>query len=302
MAEKTEDIAGIANIIDNSSKVTIDDLKNIDLNLIQKYYEKYSEKLLEYLPSIATAIVAFLIGLFVIKYIEKALEAFFKRTKFDEALENFIQSFIVLILKLILFVIVIGLLGVKTSSFMAVFGAMVFAIGMALQGSLSNFAGGILLLFFKPFKIGDFIESDGHKGYVINIQIFNTILKTLDGERIILPNGQVSNNTIINFSTINNRRLDLIIGIDYSDDILKAKKVLQKIVDEEKRILKNKEVIIAVSELGDNSVNLLFRSWTTNKDYWDTRHALLEKIKLTFDKEGLSFPFSQRDVHIYNEK
>lgn len=288
--------------IDDIDPISIDDIKNINIDVIHEYSKKIIGKMLEFLPTIVIAMIIFIIGLFIIKYIEKIIKSFFKKTKFDEGLENFIQSFVVIILKLILFVIVVGMLGVRTSSFMAVFGAMVFAIGMALQGSLSNFAGGILILFFKPFKLRDFIESDGQSGSVVDIQIFNTILETADGRRVILPNAKVSNNTIINHSSINIRRLDFVIGIDYSDSIDKAKSLLKKIVNEEIMILKNKEILIVISELGDSSVNILVRVWTKNNNYWITKYSLLEKIKKEFDRERISFPFPQRDIHIYNSE
>ena len=301
MNNNGEEIKNIADTVDSATK-NIESIKDIDINTAQTFIQKYTEKIIDYLPIIIVSVVVFFLGLFVIKYIEKAINAFFKKTNFDEALENFIESFLVITMKLVLFVIVIGMLGVKTSSFIAIFGAMVFAIGMALQGSLSNFAGGVLLLFFKPFKIGDVIESNDKMGTVKNIQIFNTILETPDGKKVILPNGSVSNNVITNHTDIKDRRLDLIIGIDYSDNIKKAKEILSYIAENDKRILTYKGVKIAVSELGDNSVNLLLRVWTKNEDYWDVKFDLLEKTKAAFDVEGISFPFPQRDIHLYNEK
>jgi small conductance mechanosensitive channel len=235
------------------------DLENIDTDLVIGYLEKLYDLVLGYIPTLVLALVVLLIGKFFIKYINKALTIFFAKADFDEALERFAQSFIVVGLKIILFILVFIILGVKTSSFVAVFGAMVFAVGMALQGSLSNFAGGVLILFFKPFRLGDFIVSGGHSGKVIDIQIFNTILKTSEGIRIILPNGPVSNDTIINKTNITKRRVEFIIGVSYSDDIKKVKKVLKEIARDDKRISKEEDVLVAVRNLGDNAVEILFR-------------------------------------------
>ncbi len=221
-----------------------------------------------YLPKIIIAILILVIGFFVIKYVEKALTAFFNKTKFDEALERFVQSFIIILLKIFIFVLALLVLGAQLGAFAAAFGAMVFAVGMALQGSLANFAGGVLILFFKPFKLGDYITSEGEAGKVVDIQIFNTILETPDGKKIILPNGQVSNRTIINHTNIKYRRLDLIIGIGYEDDIDLAKKILKEIADADERILNDyKETKVMVSNLGDNAVELTLRGWTKNSDH-----------------------------------
>ncbi len=273
-----------------------------DLGVLAKYKDDFVNGFWDYLPKIVLAVVILFIGFFIIKYLEKALTIFFKKTKFDEALESFIQSFILILAKIFVVVAALLVLGAKLGAFAAAFGAMVFAIGMALQGSLSNFAGGILILFFKPFRFGDYITAGGHSGQVTDIQIFNTILKTHEGKRVILANGEVSNNTIVNHTNIKERRLDITVGIDYGDDIKKAKEILKKIANSDDRILENKEKTIVVQELGDNSVNLLFRVWTKNGEYWGTRFAMIEKIKLTFDEEGISFPFPQRDVHLYQEK
>lgn len=277
-------------------------LKDIDVNFLIKYVQGIYENVLDYLPSLAVAIFVFFIGKYAIKYIDKALTIFFAKADFDEALERFTQSFIMISLKVVLFAIVVTILGVKTSSFVAVFGAMVFAVGMALQGSLSNFAGGVLILFFKPFKIDDYITSGSHSGTVSDIQIFNTILKTPEGIKIILPNGPVSNNTIVNSTDIKKRRVEFLIGISYSDNIKKVKEVLNEIAQKESRVLKEDGILVAVKNLGDNAVEIVFRFWTEKDDFWDTKYDVLETIKERFDEEGISFPFPQRDVHIHNEK
>ncbi len=270
-----------------------------EFGVIAGYISSFTEGFWDFLPKIALAILVLVVGLFIIKYIKKALFLFFQKTEFDEVLEKFLYSFIGIILKVILLVIVISILGVKIGAFIAIFGAMVFAIGMALQGSLSNFAGGVLILFFKPFKIGDYIETEGIKGIVVDMQIFNTIIETFDGQKVILPNGAVSNGTIVNWSSIQERRFDIIVKIGYKDNVEKAKEVLKRIADSEERILNKKGTTIVVQGLGDNSVDLLFRVWTKNSDYLGTKFDMIEKIKLTFDKEGISFPFPQREVHLH---
>ncbi len=220
------------------------------------------------MPRIVLAIVILFVGFFIIRYLERVLTAFFNRTKFDEALERFIQSLILILAKIFVFVLVLLILGAELGAFAAAFGAVVFAVGMALQGSLSNFAGGVLILFFKPFKIGDYITSDSYSGKVVDIQIFNTILETPDGKKIILPNGPVSNNTIVNHTDIRYRRLDLKIGIGYDDDVKKAKRILERLAKKDERIIQDrKEIRVMVDELGDNAVILLLRAWTLNADY-----------------------------------
>lgn len=273
-----------------------------ELGVWAKYADDFVNGFWDYLPKMLIAAILFFVGMFVISYVKKALVAFFKRVNFDEALERFLESFLIAVLKMILIVIVVVILGVELSSFMAVFGAMVFAIGMALQGSLSNFAGGVLILIFKPFKLGDFIQTEGVKGKVVDMQIFNTILKTADGIKIILPNGSVSNGTITNWTAIKERRLDIVIGISYDDSIKKAKSHLEKIALKDARVLENKGVKVMVKNLGDNSVDLLLRVWTKRSDYWDTKCDMLETIKLDFDKAKITMPYPQRDIHVYNEK
>ena len=280
----------------------INELKDFDLTVAEQYLEKLTNASFEYAPKVIGAVVIFFVGRFIIKYINKAVLMFFKRADFDGALESFIQSFISMGLKIALFVIIVMVLGVEGSSFFAAFGAMVFAVGMALQGSLSNFAGGVLILFFKPFRIDDFITSGGHSGTVVDIQIFNTILKTPEGIKIILPNGPVSNDTVINKTDVKNRRVDLPIGISYSDNIQKARSLMEGIAHKDDRILKDEDIMVYVANLGDNAVELNFRFWTKKDDFWTTRCDILEEVKNTFDKENISFPFPQRDIHIYNEK
>ena len=194
------------------------------------------------------------------------------------------------------------MVGIATTSFIALLGAAGLAIGLALQGSLANFASGVLILIFKPYKINDFIEAAGIKGTVHEIQVFNTVLKTPDNKTIIIPNSQVSAGTITNYSTEATRRVDMTFGIGYSDDIDKAKSVLSKLLKEDSRVLDNPEIMIVVSELADSSVNFSVRGWVKAADYWGVYFDMHEKVKKTFDKENISIPFPQTDVHLFQEK
>jgi small conductance mechanosensitive channel len=192
------------------------------------------------------------------------------------------------------------MLGVQMTSFIAILGAAGLAVGLALQGSLANFAGGVLLLLFKPFKVGDFIEAQGFSGSVNAIQVFNTVLKTPDNKTIIIPNGNLSNGAITNFTAEKNRRVDWTFGIGYSDDIKKAKEILVQLIKSDPRILDEPEAMVALSELGDSSVNFVVRAWVKLEDFWGVYFDIQEKVKLTFDEQGISIPFPQRDVHVYN--
>jgi len=193
------------------------------------------------------------------------------------------------------------MLGIETTSFIAVLGAACLAIGLALQGSLANFAGGVLILIFRPYKVGDFVEAAGQSGIVKSIEIFSTVLTTGDNKTIILPNGSISNSAVINYSTQETRRVDLVFGIGYDDDIRKAKDLLGALINADKRILKDPEPMVVVSNLGDSSVDITTRSWVNAADYWGVYFDLVENVKLAFDEEGISIPYPQTDVHLYQQ-
>jgi small conductance mechanosensitive channel len=228
------------------------------------------------------------------------MEKTMKHQNVDESLRGFLESLVGVLLKVLIILSVASMVGVQTTSFIAIIGAAGLALGFALQGSLGNFAGGVLILFFKPFRVGDVIEAQGYKGEVKKIQIFNTIIHTPDKKMIIIPNGGLSNGSLINYSSEPNRRIDMVFGIGYGDDIKKAKKVLQDLMKEDKRILKDPQPVILLGELAENSVNLYCRPWCKNADYWDVYFDLQEKGKLAFDKEKISIPYPQRDIHIHN--
>jgi len=198
--------------------------------------------------------------------------------------------------------ILASMIGIATTSFIAVIGAAGLAIGLALQGSLANFAGGVLILIFKPFKVGDTIEAQGYLGAVAEIQILYTVVNTFDNRRIVIPNGSLSNATLVNVSIYDKRRCDMTFGIHYDDDIDKAKAILKRLFDEDERSLKDPEPRICVGSLGDNSVNLMFRAWVATDDLWPYYWDMHEKVKKAFDAEGITIPFPQRDVHVYKSE
>jgi len=216
-------------------------------------------------------------------------------------LQKFLISMITVLLKVLLFISVASMVGIATTSFIAILGAATFAIGLALQGSMSNFAGGVLILLLKPFKVGDTIEAQGFVGKVHEIQIFNTIMKTFDNKMIYIPNGSLSNGNITNYSKEPIRRVDMTFGIGYGDDIKRAKEVLAGLIKEDARILKDPAPLIAVSSLGDSSVNFAIKVWCDNAEYWNVYYDMQEKVKLTFDQENISIPFPQTDVHLFKE-
>lgn len=266
------------------------------------YIEKYGQKLIDFLPSVIGSILMLLIGLWIIKMINRFIKKFFDKTEYDPTLENFIASLIRWGLKIILFVLVVTQLGVESASLITIIGAAGLAIGLALQGSLSNFAGGVLILLLKPFKVGDFISAQGVEGTVKAISIFNTKLNTVGNQLAIMPNGKLSNENIINFTEEGIRRESLTFGIGYGDDIKKAKEILLHLITEQELVLKleDRMPIVAVAELGDSSVNLMVRYWANNEDFWNLRWLVLEEGKARLEAAGISIPFPQRDVHHFN--
>ena len=251
-----------------------------------------------YGPKLIGAIITLIIGWWIIKVIQKTLRKTFEKREMEPSLRGFLNSMIGILLKVMLLVSVAGMMGVEMTSFIAILGAAGLAVGMALSGTLQNFAGGVMILLFKPFKVGDFIQAQGHMGSVNEIQIFNTILKTPDNKTIIIPNGGLSTSSMVNFSTEPRRRVDFTFGIAYGDDVDKAKEVLTKLINEDSRILQDPAPFIAVSELADSSVNLVVRVWAEAANYWGIFFELTEKVYKTFDKEGLNIPFPQMDVHL----
>ncbi len=269
----------------------LNDNKDMIMDLVTKYGLK-----------IVTAIIILIIGLWIVKMIVNAVGKVLKKRNMDDSLQGFLRSLLGGLLKIMLVIAVLGHVGIEMTSFIAILGAAGLAIGMALSGTLQNFAGGVMILIFKPFKVGDVIDAQGYIGSVKEIQIFVTILKTPDNKTIIIPNGPLSTSSLTNYSTEATRRVDFTFGIGYGDDIDKAKSVLQGLIDADSRILKDPASFIAVSELADSSVNFTVRVWANAADYWGIFFDMNEAVKKAFDKEGISIPFPQTDVHVHNVK
>ncbi len=269
------------------------------LEALAKYQDVAIEYATLYGSQLIFAIITLIIGLWVINRVARGFYRGLKAAKVEETLSLFLEKLAGTVLKVLLLLSVASMVGIETTSFIAIFGAAGLAVGLALQGSLANFAGGVLILLFKPFKVGDFIEAQGFGGTVKEIQIFNTLLYTGDRKTIIIPNGNLSNGSITNYSLSPIRRVDMVFGVGYADDLLKAKSVLQRLLDEDERILKDPTGLVAVSALADSSVNFTVRAWVNAPDYWSVFFDMHEKVKLTFDQEGISIPFPQQDVHLH---
>ena len=246
------------------------------------------------------AIVIWIIGSWIIKRVKKLLVKAMNKVEYDESLEKFISSLIVVSLRIILFIVILGNLGVETTSFAAVLAAAGLAIGLALQGSLSNFAGGVLILIFKPYKTGDFIEAQGEMGVVKQIEIFTTKLNTPDNKEVILPNGAVSNGNITNYSAEKKRRVDITMGVSYDADIKQTKDVLLKVLTDNAKVLKDPAPVILLGELADSSVNFKVRPWVQSEDYWDVYFEIMEACKIELDKASIEIPYPQMDIHKKN--
>ncbi|WP_010663704.1 mechanosensitive ion channel family protein [Marinilabilia salmonicolor] len=257
---------------------------------------------LKYGGQLLLAILTLVIGLWVISKIVKGMKKMFEAKGFDASLQSFLISLTGIVLKIMLVISVVTMLGVEMTSFVAILAAAGLAIGMALSGTLQNFAGGVMILIFRPFKVGDYITSEGHSGTVKEIQIFHTILNTPDKKTIILPNGPVSNGSTVNYSTEPVRRVDFTFGIGYNDDIDKAKEVIMSVIEKDERILKDPEPFIGVINLGESSVDLVTRVWANAADYWGIFFDMQETVKKEFDRQGVSIPFPQRDVHLFQAK
>ncbi|WP_298611546.1 mechanosensitive ion channel domain-containing protein [uncultured Odoribacter sp.] len=247
---------------------------------------------------ILTAFIVFLIGRWIVKKLNRIVIAIMEKKQVEASLFSFTKSLVSITLNFILIIIIIGVLGIETSSFIALFASAGVAIGMALSGTLQNFAGGIMILFFKPFKVGDVLEAQGQCGTVKEIQIFNTIISTPDNKIIIIPNGGLSTGIMKNYSKEPTRRVDWEFGIAYGDSYDKAKAVIERLLKADSRILSSPAYFIALNSLGESSVNIVVRAWVNAGDYWDVFFSMNEKVYQTFAEENLNIPFPQLDVHI----
>lgn len=256
--------------------------------------------IMTYGPKLLGAIVALVIGLWVIRWVLRLTTNMLTKSKVDDSLVPFLRSMIGTLLKVMLGISILTMLGIEMTSFIAILGAAGLAVGMALSGTLQNFAGGVMILLFKPFKAGDVIEAQGYTGAVKEIQIFVTILTTPDNKTIILPNGPLSNGSLINYSTQEQRRVDFVFGIGYGDDVNKAKSIIADILSSDERVLKDPAVFIALGAMADSSVNLTVRAWVNAADYWGVFFDTNEKVYHAFNEGGINIPYPQMDVHVHN--
>lgn len=252
--------------------------------------------------NIAMAILVFVIGRWVVKALMALFSKLMIRANYDSMLVGFAKSILHVVLMLFVVVAALDQLGVDTTSLVALLGAAGLAIGLSMKDSLSNFAAGVMLLIFRPFKTGDYVETAGTAGSVKNIGIFTSTIMTPDNKMIIVPNGAIYGSNIVNYSAMETRRVDMVVGISYGSDIKKAKQILQALTQEDERILKEPEPVVAVSELADSSVNFVVRPWVKSADFWAVKWDFTEKVKLRFDAEGIEIPFPQMDVHLHKEQ
>jgi small conductance mechanosensitive channel len=264
--------------------------------------ELADERVVPFLINLFIAALVFYIGRWIARIVTRTLVKLMKRAKVEEDLVKFVSDVIYTLLYAIVIIASLERLGVKTTAAIAIIGAAGLAVGLALQGSLGNFASGVMLILFKPYRVGDLVSLAGHVGHVDAIKVFNTVIITLDGKKVIIPNGQITGSVIENLSTRGKIRIDMVFGIGYGDDIDKAKEVLMNILTSDERVLKDPAPQVAVSELGDSSVNFVTRPWVHPDVYWDVMFDVTEQVKKQFDANGISIPFPQRDVHMHEVK
>ncbi len=266
---------------------------------INRFLDLARELTVNYIPRVAAAVAVLVIGLWIIKMVVKGFNKATTRSKMDVSLQKFLSSLFGMGLKVMLGISVISMVGIETTSFVAILGAAGLAVGFALQGSLSNFAGGVLILIFKPFKVGDYIEGAGVSGTVSAIEVLATTMKTPDNKTIIIPNGALAGSTITNYSAEKTRRVDFTFGIGYGDDMQKTRKVLLGVIEKDARILRDPAPFVAVGNLGDSTVDFTVRVWVNASDYWGVHFDMIENVKTAFDAEGISIPYPQMDIHQY---
>jgi small conductance mechanosensitive channel len=274
----------------------IDAMKEADVDKIMEFLTTDG---LSFGIDVLIAIAIFIVGRIAIGIVVRGIGKAMKKNDVDITLTTFICNLVRVALLVVVIIAAISQVGIETTSFIAIFGAAGLAVGLALQGSLSNFASGVLIVLFRPYKVGDFIEAAGIAGAVTQVQILTTVLKTGDNKQVIVPNSQIMDSIITNYSANDTRRVDMVIGVSYDDDLDKVRKTLEDIIAGDERVLKDPAPTIAVSALADSSVNFVVRPWCATSDYWAVMFDLTETIKKRFDAEGISFPFPQQDVHLY---
>lgn len=262
--------------------------------------QSIQEKITEWGPKLIVAAIILIVGLIVLRVLTGIIKkSINKSSKLDETLKPFLISLSTALLKVLFAISIASSLGLELTSFVAVLGAAGLAVGMALSGTLQNFAGGVLILILKPFKVGDFIQAQGYDGTVKEIQIFHTILNTPDNKRVVIPNGPMSNGSLINFSAEDTRRIDFVFGISYDDDIHKAKQLLNNIFEADERVFKDPKPFIRLGEMADSSVNIKVRVWANSSDYWPIFWDMQEKVYDVFNNEGVNFPYPSTDVYLH---
>jgi small conductance mechanosensitive channel len=275
----------------------------IDLSNPQELWSKVSQMVTdkgpEVLAHVVLALVLFVVGRWVARAVAAGIRKALVRGRLDEGVARFLGHLTYMLLLTLVVIAALQQLGVPTGSFIAIVGAAGLAIGFALQGSLSNFAAGVMIMVFRPFKTGDYVEAGGQAGIVEEVQVFMTLLRTPDNRLVIMPNGAITGGSIVNYSAKETRRIDLVFGVGYGDDLRKAREVLERVVRADPRVLADPAPTIALSELGESSVNFVVRPWVKGADYWPVRFDLTERVKLELDREGLTIPYPQRDVHLH---
>lgn len=291
VSEVVKDDSAIQNLADAAHRIAETPFSEWFPEMVKTYVVPFTIKLV-------VAIIVLIVGRWLIKIIKKGLGKMLERRKTDPSLNTFLMSLVSVLLTFFLIMSIIGILGINTSSLVALLASAGLAVGMALSGTLQNFAGGVMIMLFKPFKVGDYISAQGHEGFVQEIQIFNTHVLTTDNKSVILPNGALSTGTMTVFSKQSTRRVDWVFSIAYGDDYDKAKSVLKRLCEEDERILKTPEVFIELLKLNNSSVDLTVRAWVNTPDYWPVYFSLNERVYKVFAAEGLNIPFPQVDVHV----
>lgn len=251
---------------------------------------------------IVIGLIVLSIGWKLIKKLIKIMNVLMDKNNVDKTLRNFLDALVEVVLRVVLIMAVLEFVGIKATGIAAIFASAGLAIGLALQGSLSNFAGGVIILLIRPFNVGDYIEGAGHSGTVEKISIFYTCLVTPDNKQILIPNGALANDSIVNYSSKDTRRVDIVFGVSYDDDIFKVKRILKQVVEANELILKNPEPFISINEHGASSINFVIRAWCRTSDYWTVYFDLLEKVMVRFNEENISIPYPQMDLHLKDGK
>ena len=270
--------------------------------MMDKYLDQAIVLITFYGVKVIAALVIFIVGRWAAGISRSLLQKVMEKKRVDQTIISFVGNLTYSAILAFVVIAALSKLGLQTTSFVALIGAAGLAVGLALQGSLSNFAAGVLMIIFRPFKAGDYIEGGGMAGSVSEINIFTTIMKTPDNKKLIVPNATMMASNIVNYSAYETRRVDFTIGVGYNDDLKKVRQVLDELIAKESRVLKDPEPMVAVSELADSSVNFVMRLWTRTEDYWDVYFAVTEAVKMRFDEEGISIPYPQQDVHMYQRQ